>query len=65
MTCIAHDVPLGPPRLRGAGRSLRVALGGGFHEPVEGFWPVRRFGMIAAGFGGDLDDPVFEVPLVS
>jgi hypothetical protein len=45
-------------RQRASPRTLHVALGGTFHEPVEGFRPIWRFGMIAAGLGGDLDDPV-------
>ena len=39
-------------------RRERIALGGPFHEPVEGFGPIGRVGMIAPALGGDLNDPV-------
>jgi hypothetical protein len=42
--------------------SFRIALGGAFHEPINGFWPIGRIGMIGPALGGDLDDPILSQP---
>jgi hypothetical protein len=48
--------------LRSRDGRLRIALGGAFHDPVEGFGSIGRVGMIGPALGGDLDDPVLGHP---